>query len=213
MSTWLRILLAGVGGQGVMSAGRWIGEAAAADDLPVVVRQVHGLSQRGGSVQSSVVVGGARSPEIPDGMADILVALEPMEAARALPKVSDRTAVMVNTRAIVPASLQSAGRPYPPLDSLLAPIEELIGGLIRVDATALAEEAGSHRSLYVVMLGVLAGSRLLPFSAERLLEVVLAAGLAAFREVNRRALELGVYFAEKSTGIGNGKKKWEVRTL
>ncbi len=190
-----------------MSAGRWIGEAAAADDLPVVVRQVHGLSQRGGSVQSSVVVGGARSPEIPDGMADILVAIEPMEAARALVKVSDRTVVLVNTRPIVPASLQSAGRPYPPLDSLLAPIDELAGTLVRVDATALAEEAGSHRSLNVVMLGVLAGSRLLPFSGERLLEVILAVGLAAFKGVNRRAFELGADFAEKSGGIGNGKKR------
>ena len=76
MSEWWRALLAGVGGQGVMSAGRWIGEAAASCSQPVVVRQVHGLSQRGGSVQSAVVIGGARSPEIPDGSADMLVALD-----------------------------------------------------------------------------------------------------------------------------------------
>ena len=205
MSTWQRILLVGVGGQGVMSAGRWVGEAAAACGLPVVVRQVHGLSQRGGSVQTSVVVGGARCPEIPDGMADVVVGLEPMEAARAVAKISARTTAMVNTRAIVPASLQSAGRPYPPIAALLGPVEERAGALVTVDATALAEAAGSHRCLNVVMLGLLAGSGLVRFPAERLLEVVVGTGLAAFREVNRRAFELGMHAVETDgCGVHSG---------
>lgn len=191
MSEWRRILFAGVGGQGVLSAGRWTGEAAGACGLPVVVGQVHGLAQRGGSVQSSVVLGGALSPEIPEGKADLLVALEPMEGARALPSVSERTVAIVNTRPVLPGSLQSAGRPYPPLASLLGPIGEAVRSLVALDATSLAQEAGSGRSLNVVMLGMLSASGLLPFPGERLLEAVLAAGVPAAAEINRHAFRLG----------------------
>ena len=167
-----RILLTGVGGQGVLSAGRWLGEAAEAAGLPMIVSEAHGLSQRGGSVQCAVAIGGLRAPEIPDGMADVLVALEPMEAARALQKVSKRTTAIVNTRPILPSSLQSAGRPYPPLASLLEPLEEAAGSFRATDATSLAAEAGSHRSLNVVMLGMLAAADVLPFPADRLLDVI-----------------------------------------
>jgi indolepyruvate ferredoxin oxidoreductase beta subunit len=188
---WRRILFAGVGGQGVLSAGRWLGDAAHACGIPVVVGQIHGLSQRGGSVHSSVAIGGARDPEIPDGMADLLVALEPMEGARALPKVSNRTSAVVNTRPILPTSLQSAQRPYPPLAALLDPLREATGSLVAVDATSLAESAGSARALNVVMLGMVAGLDLLPFEGRRVLEVILDQGLPAFADVNRRAFELG----------------------
>jgi indolepyruvate ferredoxin oxidoreductase beta subunit len=191
MSDRRRILFAGVGGQGVLSAGRWVGDAAHACGLAMVVGQIHGLSQRGGSVHAAVAIGGARDPEIPDGMADVLVALEPMEAARALPKVSKRTVALVNTRPILPGSLQSMGRPYPPLSALLDPLGEAAGSLVAVDATSLARSAGSARSLNVVMLGMLAASGLLPFAGERLVEVVLAESIAGFAEVNRKAFHLG----------------------
>jgi indolepyruvate ferredoxin oxidoreductase beta subunit len=186
-----RILLVGVGGQGVLSAGRWIGDAATDCGIPVVVGQIHGLSQRGGPVQAPVALGGARSWEIADGMADFLVAFEPMEAARALRKVSRRTTAIVNTRPIVPGSLQSAGRPYPPLPSLLVPVEEAAGAVVAIDATALAESAGSHRSLNVVMLGMLAGLDALSFPGERLLEVILNESIPGLAEINRTAFRLG----------------------
>jgi indolepyruvate ferredoxin oxidoreductase beta subunit len=196
MSGRLRIMLAGVGGQGVLSAGRWLGDATAAHGLEVVIGQIHGMSQRGGSVQATVAIGGALSPEIPKGMADVLLALEPMEGARALDRVSKRTAVFVNIRPLLPGSLQATGRPYPPLSSLLGPLEEAAGSMLALDATGLAEQAGSPRSLNVVTLGMLAGSGLMPFPKERLLETILAAGLPAFAEVNRRAFRLGAEAAE-----------------
>jgi indolepyruvate ferredoxin oxidoreductase beta subunit len=201
---WTRILLAGVGGQGVLSAGRWVGDAAFAAGLPVVAGQVHGLAQRGGSVSASVVIGGARSWEIPDGGADVLVALEPMEGARALAKVSDKTTVIVNTRPIVPISLQSANRPYPPLASLLDPLRERAGRFTRLDATALAEEAGSMRALNVVMLGLLAGTGLLPLPPEDLIGTIVDAGIPALAETNRHAFRLGLEAAEEN---GSGKAR------
>lgn len=191
MSEWRRILLVGIGGQGVLSAGRWIGETATACGVPVVVGQIHGLSQRGGSVQAPIALGGARSWEIPDGTADALVALEPMEGARALNKVSSRTTAIVNTRPIVPISLQSAGRLYPPLTSLLGPLEEAAGSFTAMDATSLAAAAGSHRALNVVMLGMLAASNLLPFPGERLLDVISGAGISGLAKVNRDAFRMG----------------------
>jgi indolepyruvate ferredoxin oxidoreductase beta subunit len=197
MGGWLRILFAGVGGQGVLSAGRWVGDAAAEAGMDVVIGQIHGMSQRGGSVQASVVLGGARSPEIPRGMADVLVAFEPMEGARALDRISKRTTAILNTRHLLPVSLQAAGRPYPPLSSLIGPIEEAAGRLIALDATAIAEQAGSPRSLNVVALGMLAGAVRLPFPAKALLDAILRAGLPAFAEVNRRAFELGASSVEE----------------
>ena len=191
MSEWRRILLVGIGGQGVLSAGRWIGEAATACGVPVVVGQIHGLSQRGGSVQAPIALGGAGSWEIPDGSADALVAFEPMEGARALNKVSSRTTAIVNTRPILPISLQSAGRLYPPLSSLLGPLEEAAGSFTATDATSLAVAAGSHRALNVVMLGMLAASNLLPFPGERLLDVISGAGIPGLAEVDPDAFRMG----------------------
>jgi indolepyruvate ferredoxin oxidoreductase beta subunit len=149
------------------------------------------MSQRGGSVQATVALGGARSPEIPKGMADVLLALEPMEGARALERISKRTSAFVNTRPLLPGSLQATGRPYPPLSALLDPVEEAAGSMVALDATELAERAGSPRSLNVVTLGMLAGSGLLPFPSELLLETILGAGLPAFADVNREAFRLG----------------------
>jgi indolepyruvate ferredoxin oxidoreductase beta subunit len=187
----LRILFAGVGGQGVLSAGRWVGDAAAAAGIDVVVGQIHGMSQRGGSVQATVALGGARSAEIPRGMADLLVAFEPMEGARALAQLSERSTAIINTRPLLPVSLQATGRPYPPVASLISPIEEVAGSVIALDASALAENAGSPRSLNVVALGMLAGSGLLPFPDEALLAIIQSAGMPAFAEVNGKAFRLG----------------------
>ncbi len=199
MSERWRILITGVGGQGVLSAGRWLGEAAETGGLAMAVSELHGMSQRGGAVRSEVAIGGMRSPEIADGMADVLVAFEPMEATRALSKVSRRTTAFVNTRALLPSSLQSTGRPYPPLSSLLGPLGEVVGSLATVDATSLAERAGSPRSLNVVMLGMLAGSELLSLPSDGILAAIVSNALPAFVEINRNAFRLGAEAVRKAS--------------
>ncbi len=197
MSERWRILITGVGGQGVLSVGRWLGEAAETNGFSMAVSELRGMSQRGGSVRSEVAIGGMRSPEIADGMADVLVALEPMEAARALSKVSRRTAAFVNTRPLLPSSLQSTDRPYPPLSSLLGPIGEVVGSLVTVDATSLAERAGSRRSLNAVMLGMLDGSKLLALPSAGILAAIVSDALPAFVEINRNAFHLGAHAVKK----------------
>jgi indolepyruvate ferredoxin oxidoreductase beta subunit len=128
-----------------------------------------------------------------------------MEAARVLAKVASRTVVLVNTCPLLPASLQSRGLPYPSLEELLGPVDKLAGTVMRVDATGLAEKAGSHRALNVVMLGLLAGADLLPFAGSHLLDVVLTTGLPAFREVNRRAFEIGAEVGQRELATASGE--------
>ena len=79
----LRIYIVGVGGQGNVLASKMIGEAALSMGVPVLMSETHGMAQRGGVVESTVVLGGAQSPTISDNCADILLAFEPMEAVRA----------------------------------------------------------------------------------------------------------------------------------
>jgi len=92
---------------------------------------------------------------------------------------------------ILPGSLQSSGRPYPPLSSLLGPLREAAGSVLTTDATSLAERAGSPRALNVVMLGMLAASGSLPFPGGRILDVILEAAPPALVEVHRDAFRLG----------------------
>lgn len=98
----LRIYIVGVGGQGNVLASKMIGEAALSMGVPVLMSETHGMAQRGGVVESTVVLGGAQSPTISDNCADILLAFEPMEAVRALSKANADTIVITNTAPVVP---------------------------------------------------------------------------------------------------------------
>ncbi len=98
----VRIFFTGVGGQGTLLATRMVGEAALAEGLPVTMSEIHGMAQRGGVVESSVVIGKVFSPTIPDGEADILMAFEPLEALRAIPKCHAGSLIIASTAPIVP---------------------------------------------------------------------------------------------------------------
>ena len=92
-----RLLFTGVGGQGVLLASRLLGEAAMTEGMPVRVSEVHGMAQRGGVVESTVMLGGLESPIISDNEADVLVSLEPLEALRALHRCFTGTVIITNT--------------------------------------------------------------------------------------------------------------------
>ncbi len=187
----VRIFFTGVGGQGTLLATRLVGEAALEMDLPVTMSEIHGMAQRGGVVESSVVVGDASSPTITNAEADILLAFEPLEAARALPRCHARSIVITNTVPIVPFTVAIRQSTYPDLESLYALIEGKVARLIRVDAVRMAREAGTERAANIAMVGVLAGTGILPVPRESWhagLELVLPPRLL---EVNRRAFDLG----------------------
>lgn len=189
--TCFRMLLMGVGGQGVLTAARTIGEAAMASGLPVRVGQLHGLSQRGGSVESSVVIGPGQTGFVGARQADVVLGLDPLETQRALPRMSEGTQVVMNSAHVAINSLTVRGLEYPGLEEILAEIAAVTRHVTVVDGMALAHVAGNPRALNVVMLGVMAGLGLLPVDAGTLAAAVDARSPRRHLEINRRAFQLG----------------------
>ena len=193
MADRLRIFIIGVGGQGSLTAARPLGETALCHGLEAVVGEIHGMAQRGGIVETTVLLGGYKGPIIGRGGADVVLAFEPLEALRAilaLGKASRKSWVITNTHPIRPITVSLKLGEYPDLERALAAVEERVARLVKLDALALAEEAGSPLSLNMVMLGALAETGLLPFPVEGL-EEAIAGFSAEIAEVNLRAFRLG----------------------
>ena len=155
------VLLVGVGGQGTILAGQLLAMVAADAGLDVKVSEIHGMSQRGGSVSTVVRVGEKVDSMVCDpGCADIVVAFEAVEALRAQQFLREGGKLFVNDEQIVPVSVH-VGNFEMPADSE-ARLEAI--GAIRIDAGEIARAAGSPRSTNVVLVGAL--STALPFPAE-----------------------------------------------
>ncbi len=186
-----KLIVAGVGGQGALTAGRLVGEAAMLAGLPVMVGQLHGMSQRGGPVECSVVIGPATSAHVGTGEADVLLGLELIETRRAARYVGTESLVVTSTARILPQELALRGENYPEMDVLLDPLRKKASEVHPVDARRLAREAGEPRTMNVVMLGALAALGRLPFAADCLWEAIKRRIQPRFVEVNERAFELG----------------------
>jgi indolepyruvate ferredoxin oxidoreductase beta subunit len=191
------ILLAGVGGQGVLTAAKLLGDAAHRAGRPVSVGQLHGMSQRGGSVECTVLIGPRQSSFPSTRGVDVLVAFEPLEAWRAMPALGPHTHALVNLGTIVPFPLVLREEPYPSVPGILAQLERTARRVIPVDGPALTRQVGVDRTLNVVMLGALAGLRLLPMDVEALRAALVAHSPARFREANELALAKGAQSVNK----------------
>ena len=144
----LDIILAGVGGQGILSIATVIGSAALEQGLYIKQAEVHGMSQRGGDVQSHLRLSSdpIHSDLIPHGGADLIVSLEPVEALRYLPYLSREGWIVTNTVPFV--NIPN----YPPIESVLEELKRL-PRVIALDADAAAKEVMSPRSANMVLLG------------------------------------------------------------
>lgn len=186
MSDVTSVLLAGVGGQGTILAGDVLAKVALAAGLDVKLSEVHGMAQRGGSVDTVVRFGAeVLSPVIDPGTADHLIAFELIEAARKLTYLRPGGRFVVNTRTIQPLPVLTGV--FAPPTGLLAALEH--EGAVFLDAEELACEAGSPRSANVVLMG--AASIGLPFATELWREVIAARVPVKTVEANLRAFELG----------------------
>ena len=146
----MNILIVGVGGQGSLLASRILGSVFTKQGLAVKVSEVHGMAQRGGSVVTTVRAGReVYSPLVPEGEADLLIALEPLEALRQAHMLKPGGAAVVNTRKIPPMPVLNGTAEYP------ENIQGVFGAerSLFIDAATLAEVAGSIKSVNVVMLG------------------------------------------------------------
>jgi len=119
-----RLIIVAVGGQGNLLASRVLGEAALFSDIPVRMSEIHGMAQRGGVVESSIVFGGAQSTVISDGEADVLIGFEPSETLRALNKCNLNTVVITNLAKLPSFTVTTGKSVYPDLDVLQELIRE-----------------------------------------------------------------------------------------
>lgn len=184
------ILIAGVGGQGIILASRALAAAAVAAGLPARTAETIGMAQREGSVVSHVRLGVPDvGPLIPGGGADVLLALEPAEACRNLGYLKPDGSALISITPVMPVTAALGSSPYP-LEAILTYLQKNIARCHLLEAAALATQAGSHRALNIVMLGALAQMDL-PFAPETLLAAALQLLPDRLHELNRRAFELG----------------------
>ncbi|MDH7571451.1 MAG: indolepyruvate oxidoreductase subunit beta [Armatimonadota bacterium] len=148
------VRLAGVGGQGILVASEVLCEALLAAGYDVKKSEVHGMAQRGGTVNSDVRFGAkVYSPVIPHGAVDLLVAFELMEALRYLPSLKAGGVVIANEQRILPVAVASGKASYP--CDVAARLEQRARRVVLIDALEMAQKAGSSRAVNTCMLGVL----------------------------------------------------------
>ena len=190
----LNVLIVGVGGQGTLLASKFLGAAAALSGKDVKVSEVHGMSQRGGSVITCVKIGEKiASPIIDEGEADVILAFEQLEAIRWLPYLKKGGTIITNIQKINPMPVVSGAAKYP--ENIIDVLKKSDIELVTLDALGLAAECGSTKAVNVVLLGVLA-SRLSEVPASIWEESLKSVVPAKMYDINEKAFQKGVHSYE-----------------
>ncbi len=188
MSTIKNILLAGVGGQGILLASEVLSEAMMIAGYDVKKNEIHGMSQRGGSVVSHVRWGEkVYSPIIPEGEVDILFSFELLETSRYLPLLRKGGRVLVNNLKIAPPSVALGKMPYP--QDLIEQLRKSCAGTVVVNGLDLALEVGNAKTVNTVLLGAL--SNILDLEKDVWLQALRKMIPERLLEINLKAFELG----------------------
>lgn len=182
------IMIVGVGGQGTLLASRILGNLALEQGYDVKVSEVHGMSQRGGSVVTYVKYGEkVHSPIIDEGGADLILAFEELEAYRYLPYLKKGGRIICNAQNIDPMPVITGAMKYP--EEIVRKIQEKDIDIVSVDAAKLALEAGNIRTANVILIGLLSQSMDIP---EKQWESALKQTVPAKAiDVNLKAFALG----------------------
>lgn len=182
------IMIVGVGGQGALLASKTLGQVLLDAGYDVKVSEVHGMSQRGGSVVTYVRYGDkVYSPIVDKGEADFIVSFELLEAARYTEFLKSDGQIVVNTQQIDPMPVITGAVQYP--ENLVGKMQE--GGL-KVDALdclSLAEQAGTSKAVNIVLMGRLA--KYMDFTKDAWLKAIEKLVKPQFLEINKKAFELG----------------------
>ncbi len=189
------IMIVGVGGQGTLLASRILGSVLLGQGYDVKMSEVHGMSQRGGSVVTYVKFGEkVYSPLVDQGEADYILAFERLEAARWISYLKDGGTLIVNDRRISPMPVITGAMPYP--DEIVEKLRAKGAKIIASDALSLANEAGNAKSVNVVMIGIL--SAFTDFSEDVWQKAIVDCVKPKFLELNQKAFSLGREYALKS---------------
>ena len=188
------IILAGVGGQGILSIATVLGEAALADELIIKQAETHGMSQRGGAVYSHMRISDQPifSDLIPGGSADLILSVEPMESLRYLPYLSETGYLVTNITPFV--NIPN----YPDIDKVLDEVRKH-PRFIAIDADTIAKEVGSARASNMVMLGAASPFIDIEFSKiEQGIRTIFERKGESIVNLNLEALRRGRKFAEEN---------------
>ncbi|WP_405323285.1 indolepyruvate oxidoreductase subunit beta [Methanobrevibacter sp.] len=185
------IYISGVGGQGIIKTSVIIGEAAMLEGYDVVMSEIHGMSQRGGSVSTELKIGNFKSSIVEESKADLILAFEPIEVLRGLNKANKDTTLIFNTFPIVPSTLTQTGETYPEIDDIVKNLKDNFDSVYPIEGNGLAIDAGSILSLNMVLLGACVANDDFPLSKETV-ETAMKNNLAPkFHEMNLKAIENG----------------------
>jgi indolepyruvate ferredoxin oxidoreductase beta subunit len=192
------ILLAGVGGQGLMLLSAVIGEACVASDIKVVTQEQHGLAQRSGSISAHLRIGEAYSPLIPFGSADQIIAMEAMEALRYIEYLKPNGNIIMNTRIMHPVIETSElvkkrreNLKYVTFEQIKEKLSKITNNIKTVNAHQSASEAGNPRSENIVLLGAASKTNGFPLSRTQLISAIERIVPQRTVEANIKAFSLG----------------------
>ena len=182
------IMIVGVGGQGSLLASKVLGHLLLNQNYDVKVSEVHGMSQRGGSVVTYVRFGEkVNSPIIEKGEADIIVSFELLEAARWMPYLKNGGKIVTNTQRIDPMPVITGAAVYP--ENLVEKMQEKGADVDAMDCLTLSEQAGSSKAVNIVLLGRL--STYFDIPKDAWIKSLEACVPPKFLELNKKAFELG----------------------
>ena len=186
------ILIVGVGGQGTLLASRVLGAIADIEGLDCKLSEVHGMSQRGGSVVTHVRMGdNICAPLVSEGDADFIMAFEKLEAMRWGYYLKKEGKILINDQEIMPMPVITGAAQYP--ENVLDELRACGIALDALDALSLANEAGSAKAVNIVLMGRLA--KYLDIPLERWLEEIEKSVKPQFVEINKKAFTLGYNYS------------------
>jgi len=184
----LNIMIVGVGGQGTLLASRVLGNVALKKSYDVKVSEVHGMSQRGGSVVTYVKLGErVDSPIVEKGEADLILAFEQLEALRWIEYLSENGKMIINTQKMDPMPVITGKAVYP--DGIIEKIKSNYKNVVAIDALSIAKQCGNIKAVNIVLLGLMAKST--SIDKETWVEAIKETVPAKFLEVNLKAFEEG----------------------
>lgn len=196
-----RIFLTGVGGQGTLTATSLLAQAALLAGMVTVAGEVHGMAQRGGVVESAILLGGYRSLRVDYGEADLLLGFEALETLRGLPYLRKGGIIVSSLEQLPPLSVALGNADYPDTDFIRTEVMKVAKKAWFIPCREIGEKAGSPKSGNTALLGAVCAVGAVPFDVSFLHMAIDKFMPVKIRAVNQRALELGAKYIENENAI------------
>lgn len=190
----INVIITGVGGQGNVLASRVLAGMLVDNGYHVTIGETFGMSQRGGSVMSHLLISQktVMSPQIPLGGADIIIALEPLEALRVLTKYGNPNIVVLsNSRVVYPIGVITGELNYPPLEEIQNALQKITAKNWMIDATEEAVKFGNPVLSNIIMIGAVSAAGLLPIDRRSFAKEIARNMTADKLRINLRAFDVG----------------------